>query len=404
MRPITPFRLATTAITALALVAACGGDDGGSTPATSAPATTAAEAPEDDAPASEDDDATADDEAAPEPETGGYDPGDIGFRVVNLLDEPVDLYVRTTGLVEAFPVATSVGTGAITDLYFPPASGIFLITEAGAGDATCVSGCDHFIAELSTFPEEGPIRTVLLYTDEFDQRRSFDLWEQPDPSRTGNANAMVEPDPTTGLAVVIAVALRDADFGLRLSLEGTTGCAEPVNLENVLVGGNQTPAFDIGSGSASLVLHRNDDRECAEAPVGGPFTVATAAGARSIVILSGAPDDMEATIVPMVGADSPTPTAADESASGTGGSASSADVERAVALFAEGLAAELGLPADQARCASELVVDAVGADVLLDGDELTDLDSLPFEVEDAAIDALIVAVGVCGIDPALLAG
>lgn len=403
MRPTFPFRFVLAA-TALALVAAaCGGDDGEFPTTDAAPVTVTAPSDGNDNAGNGGNDETDDDgdssDGAGDADgdtgsaAGGFDPGDIGFRVVNLLEEPVDLYVRTSGLVEAYLVAAGVGPTTVTELSFPPANGIFLITEAGAGDATCVSGCDHFIAELSTFAEDGPVRTVLLYTDEFGQRRSFDLWEQPDSSRVGNANAMVDPDPTTGLAVVVGAALREADFGLRLSLVGTSGCAEPVNVENILVGGNQTPVFALGDGPAAVLLHRNDDRECADAPVGGPFSVESEPGSRSFVFLSGAPDAMDAIVVPMVAHTIPT---------AGGGSANSVDVERAVALFAEAVELELGFPPAEARCASEVLVDAIGADVLLDGDRLVDLDALPLEVQDAATDALIVAIGRCDIDPALL--
>lgn len=419
MRPTNHTHVIAGIAAVLALTVACGGDEGGPTTTTETP-TTVGDASEDidtgsseDTPSDEDgatdedgaDNGTADrsdGDDLGDPEPDGYEPGDIGFRVVNLLDEPVDLYVRTTGLVEAFPAALGTPPGAITELFFPPDSGRFIVAEAGAGDPTCVGFCDHFIAELSASPDDGPVRTVLLYTDEFGQRRSFDLWEQPDPARTGNANAMVQADPTTGLAVVVAVALSDAAFGLRLSLEGTPGCAEPVNLTNVLVGGNQTPAFALGNGTASIVLHANDDRECVATAVGGPFAVPTAAGSRSIVILAGSPGDMDAIVVPMVDDEGPTSTAGDDPPSGTGGSASSVDVERAVTLFAEALGDELGFPPAEARCASELLVDAIGPEVLLDGDQLTDLDALPIEIQDAATDALIIAIGLCDIDLALL--
>jgi hypothetical protein len=147
--------------------------------------------------------------------SGEFTPGDVEYRVVNLLAEPVDLYVRTQGLVEAFLMEEGVAPGAVTDFYAPPADGIFLVTEAGAGDPECVVSCDHFIAELSPFSDDGPAHTVVLY-DNFGQAASFDLWESPSEASSGNANAMAPADAAAGVVVVTAIALTEADFGLRL--------------------------------------------------------------------------------------------------------------------------------------------------------------------------------------------
>lgn len=229
--------------------------------------------------------------------SGDYDAGDITYRVVNLLDEPVDLYVRTDGFVEAFFVEAAVAPGAVTDFYAPPVDGRFVVTEAGAGDATCVIDCPHFIAELSSFADSGPVHTVVLYQED-GQRSAFDLWELPTPAAAGNANAMIASDATTALVVVTAIAVTGADFGLRLGIEGTTGCIENTNLANVLIGGNQTPAFAY-SGVADLLLFDNQDRECSGEPVGGPFTVSGDVGSRTHVILTGSPGAMDAVIVAM---------------------------------------------------------------------------------------------------------
>lgn len=322
---------------------------------------------------------------------GDFTPGDVQYRAVNLLDEPVDLYVRTQGFVEAFLVQPGLAPGAVSELHAPPVDGTFLVVEAGAGDATCVATCPHFIANLSVFAADGPTHTVVLYGSG-DQRGSFDLWESA-AGGSGNANEMVPADPSTGLVVVTAIALTDADFGLRLGIEGVTGCQLPTNLTNVLVGGNQTPAFAYSGNEASILLYDNQDRECTGAPVGGPFTVAGGAGTRNHLILFGSPGAMEAVILPMVG---------DVAAGGQ-----KSDEERraeAIVSISESLVAEVGIPPDQATCAAGYVVDALGLDVVFDGDQLVDFDQLPQAAVDIASNALAEAVTPCGIDPALLGG
>jgi hypothetical protein len=297
-----------------------------------------------------------------------------------------------------------VQPGEVTDFVAPPIDGVFLVTEAGAGDATCVSGCDHFIAELSAFDDEGPVHTVVIYDDGFGGASGFDLWEQPDPSST-SANAMPAADPASGVVVVTAIALTDADFGLRLAVDGTAGCIEPFNLDNVLIGGNQTPAFTYDGDTADLVLHANDDRECAAEPVGGPFTIDGGPGTRSHLVLTGSPGDIDAIVVTMVEGDGPTDSGgATDDGAGDEGAASSEDRDLAIELMTAEVAANLPLDDAQSACTAELLVDAIGVDVLLVDGELVDLDSLPSEFDAPAEQAIITAIGECDIDPALLGG
>lgn len=323
MPPRRHVRLAAAATVAVLGLTACGSDDDDTADDvtdTTAPSTASTTDGTDDATAETDDGAgssgvtvttesTGDDAAAEDAgdagDAGGpddYTPGDIEFRLVNVSDAPVDVYVRTTGLVEAFLVEAGVAPGEVTDFVAPPADGNYVVAEAGAGDPTCVGNCPQFLAELSTFPEEGPFRTVVLHDDEFDGPSAFVLWEQPDENRAGSSNAMVPADPDAGLVVVTGIALTDAEFGVWLAFDDTTGCATSSNLgENTLVGGNQTPAFTYDGDSAELTLHANDDRECASDPVGGPFTVEGGPGTRSHVVLTGAPGDMDAIVLPMAG-------------------------------------------------------------------------------------------------------
>jgi hypothetical protein len=81
------------------------------------------------------DDGTAAEEPTAEPaETSGtYEPGPIEFRAVNLLDVPVGIYVRSTGLVEAFVIHQGVAPGAVTGFVAPPEGGKFVVTDADFG-------------------------------------------------------------------------------------------------------------------------------------------------------------------------------------------------------------------------------------------------------------------------------
>jgi hypothetical protein len=400
----TPIRTLTALVALAFMAASCGGGGEDDAETTTAPVGTSADETnetEETDPAESSTDSTAPDATSATSGTddvagaGDFTPGEIEYRVVNLLDEPVDVYVRTSGLVEAFLVDPAVAPGAVTDFHAPPVDGVFVVTEADAGDATCVVGCDHFIAQLNAFPDDGTVHTVLLH-DADGTRSTFDLWEDVGADRSDSSNAMVPADPATGLVVVTGIALTDADFGLRLGIDGVAGCQEPTNLENVLVGGTQTPAFAYPDDSADLWLFDNQDRECTGEPVGGPFTVDGGPGTRTHLILDGSPGAMDAIVLPMVdeGADR----GSTESAGGSG------DEQRllAIELMTPEVAAGLGLPDDQAACAAEFLVDAIGPDVLLYEGELVDLDTTLTDYEDVAIDALVAAVPVCGIDPSLL--
>lgn len=391
------------ALGALALVlAACGGGD--DEPSATEPAPSGTESAEPtDPPAGSGAPAT---DPAPEPTDGGgsggtFEPGEQQYRVVNLLAEPVDLVARTTGFVEAYPLESGVAPGSVTDLFAPPAAGTFIVATAGAEDLTCVATCPQFLAQLSEWPETGPVRTIVMY-DRGGTPSSYDIWEQPDESLTGNANAMPPADPATGIVVVTAFAVTGADFGLRLAVDGTPGCVEPFNLEGILVGGNQTPAFTFDD-DTDLVLHDNTDRECAGAPVGGPFTVPFSPGSRTHLVLTGSPGSMDGLVLPFVDSGAPVaPGAGDgggESGSGEESSGGDDQRARAIELMTPEVEAGLGLPPDQAACATEFLVDAIGPDVLLVDGELVDLDTALTDYEQVATDALIAAVPVCGIDP-----
>ena len=236
----------------------------------------------------------------PEPEEEAtYTPGAIGARAVNLLAENVDLYVRTTGRVQAFLVQEGLAPGATSDFYFPPEGGNLVAMVPGAGEATCVVRCTHFVATVRASEPEGNAHTVILYDDN-GRKAGMDLWENPTPERQeGSANAMAAADPVQALFVINTRALREARFGLRLGYENVEGCQMPTNSANPLVGGTQTPAFAHAPGPVNVVFYDSADQSCSGEVVGGPFTVPGAAGTRHHLVLHGAPGSMQAEIIPM---------------------------------------------------------------------------------------------------------
>lgn len=322
-----------------------------------------------------------------ETEPTARDAGSVGYRVVNLLAEPVDVYVRTQGVVEAFEIRTDVRPGDVTELAYPPPDGSFVVTTAGAGDPECVVACDHVLVDLTAFPDDGDVHTVLLH-DADGTPGAYDLWEEPAPGSV-SANAMVAPDPAAGRFVVIAVDLAAADFGLRLSLAGAEGCAEAIGSAEVLVGGTQTPAFAYDGETARLVFHDSRDRDCTGAPVGGPFVVAGGPGTRTHVMLTGTPGAMDALVVPFVGPDEP---------SAAGEPPPDDRAARAVELMTDELAAELGIDAADAACLAPYVVDAIGVDAALVDGALIDLDRADEATRRRAFEGLIFGFDACGVE------
>jgi hypothetical protein len=395
----------TLAVAAVAVVlAACGG--GGDDTTDTSPADTAVDTTS----SSDANDTTAPDESvttdAPSTDAPSNDftPGDVSFRLLNLLEEPVDLYVRTTGLVEAYSVQPGLASGELSDLHAPPTDGKFIVTTAGAGDAECVIDCPHFLIDLTASAPEGDVRTVILYPapegDPFDEPGtpvSFDLWENPTPDRLGNGNSMPAADPAVAQVVVIAVALRDDDFGFQLAYDGVPGCQQG-SMQGVLVGGNQTPVFTSDGSGVDITLHGNNDRECVEAPVGGPFSVNTGPGSRTHLILLGAPGEMDAIVLPFVGDPEVATGSGDEESTDT-------SRESAIEQMTPEVETGLGVPAEQSACVAELLVDAIGPENLLDeSGTLIDLDTLGTEFQGPAENALVESVEVCGLDPAVFGG
>jgi hypothetical protein len=393
----------TLAIAAVAVVlAACGGG-GDDTTDSAAPDTVASDTTSN----SEADDTVAPgdsvttDAPSTDAPSNDFTPGDVSFRLLNLLEEPVDLYVRTTGLVEAYSVQPGLASGELSDLHAPPTDGAFVVTTEGAGDAECVIDCPHFLINLTASAPEGDVRTVILYPapegDPFDEPGtpvSFDLWENPTPDRVGSGNSMPAADPAVAQVIAVAVALRDDDFGFQLAYEGVPGCQQG-SMQGVLVGGNQTPVFTSDGSGVDITLHGNNDRECVEAPVGGPFTVNGGPGSRTHLILLGGPGEMDAIVLPFVG-DPELPAEAPDEGEGD------ATRESAIEQMTPEVETGLGVPADQSACVAELLVDAIGPENLLDDTgTLIDLDTLGTDFQGPAENALVEAVEVCGLDPAV---
>jgi hypothetical protein len=269
---------------AAVLVAACGSSPSSTTPPSGAPQATASPA------------ATA--TAAP---AASLPAGTIQFRVVNLRHDatgaaaPVDVYVRTQGLVQAAPVQMNVEYGGATDYFAPPDPGTVVVTTAAAGDPTCVASCPHFISESSTNFGEGDARTIVLYDE-----GALELWHNPDPASVGTTgNALLPADPQTALLLVVGVALTNADFGLRLGFDGVAGCQVNRTSESILVGGNQVAVFAFEGTSVDALLYANNDYECTGDPAGGPFAVSGAVSTRTLVLLNGEPGAMDAIVLPV---------------------------------------------------------------------------------------------------------
>jgi len=311
-----------------------------------------------------------------------------------MLDEPVDLYVITDGVREAWTVESSVAPLAVTEFARPPVEGRYLITTEGAGDPTCVVDCTGHISELANGFAEGILtRTVLIYADADDGSASaFEIWEDAGPDDAGTTNAMPLADPTTTLVSVSALAVSNTDFGMRFSVDGAEGCLTNITGDTRLIGGNQVLTYDTGQAS-SFTIHGNEDQDCTGEPVGGPVSVDAVPGARYHGILYGDVSAVEALIVPMAG-----------NPEGGAATADPAARDEAVALMTEEVGTVFGLADSNAACTAELLVDAIGADVLVVDGELVDLDSLPGENVDLAGGALVESVEVCGNTPADFGG
>lgn len=224
---------------------------------------------------------------------GDYQPGPVRFRVANVSTAPVDVYVRTQGLVRAYLITPGLAPGTATDYVAPPDPGTLVVTRAGAGDPTCVASCPHIVGTWATTAGTSDQYTVII-----SDAGGTDLWENPRPADIGRfANALPGGDPATATFFVAAGAVAGAEFGLRLAFAGQPGCQADRGASGLLIGGTSILAF-AHSSPVDVTLHANTDRECTE-PVGGPFAMTGLAGSRSLLVLWGAAGSLQALVLPI---------------------------------------------------------------------------------------------------------
>ena len=224
---------------------------------------------------------------------GDYTPGAVKFRVVNASSNPVDVYVRTQGLVQAYLITEGLASGQSTDYVAPPDPGTLVVTTAGSGKPTCVASCPHFLGTWSTTAGVSDQLTVIIANGQV-----TDLWEHPRPQDVGQfANAIPAADPAAATFFVLAGAVSGADFGLRLAYPGAAGCQNNATKANILIGGTSVVPFVHPAGTVQVAIHDSTDRDCSATPVGGPFAVAGGAGSRTYLILTGSPGSMKGIVL-----------------------------------------------------------------------------------------------------------
>ncbi|MCA9562851.1 MAG: hypothetical protein KC561_05140 [Myxococcales bacterium] len=242
---------------------------------------------------------------AEEETTSTYDMGSVGVRVVNLMDRPVDVYVQTNGRVRAFPIQLGLPAGGTTDYFFPPEQGRVVAMEAGSEDTTCVSSCDHYLARVSIRPEQGNSR-ILIVHDSDRGPTGTELWENAPEDQRNFGNALLAPVEGQNVLITTSEALNGHRFGLRMGVEGTEGCAEPLDNPQLLIGGTSKPAFNFGAEAVQVSLYSNQDRSCSGEAVAGPIEVPAATpGSRQLMVLYGTEENVQALVLPLTDASGP---------------------------------------------------------------------------------------------------
>jgi hypothetical protein len=271
-------------------MAACGGS--GATAITQPPAATApavTEAAITEAPAAP--------TPAPTEEAASMAPGSTAYRVVNLTGAPVDVYVRTQGVVHAFPAAGAVASGSVTPDLFPPEPGEVVVLPSGASgptDPACVIDCT-FLGQSSTSFGEGDRRLLVVRDD-----GATEYWEHPSATSVGTAsNALPPADPAKALLIAEAQGVTDATFGLRVAYAGTPGCQADTTASSFLLGGTVVMTYAMQPAGADVTLHGNNDQDCSATAVGGPFPVTGSVGSRTFLLLWGAMGAMQGLAVPL---------------------------------------------------------------------------------------------------------
>lgn len=223
-----------------------------------------------------------------------WTPGSIRYRVANVGTEPVDVYVRSQGLVQAWPVKKGLARGESTEYVAPPDPGTLVVTAAGAADPTCVSSCADFIGSWSNTAGTSTQSTISVHS-----AGATELWEQPKPELVGSvANALQPANPASGLVFASGEAVTGAEFGLRLSFRGEPGCQVDVGTSGQLIGGTSVLPFAFAD-SVEVLVHPNTDSDCSASPIGGPFVVAGENGSRALVLLYGSMESMSGLVLPI---------------------------------------------------------------------------------------------------------
>lgn len=287
------------AVALAAGVAACGGsgsgsDGTGAVAPTEAAATEAAATPD---AASTDVPAATASPATPAPtEAAALIPGAIGYRIVNGTGAPVDVHVRSQGLVQAEAGALGLAPGAVSDALFPPDPGAVVVLPAGEGDPTCVTDC-AFLAESSTTFGEGDLRVLVVR----DGGSATEFWANPNASSVGAmANALAPADPATGLAIIDAGGMADASFGLNVGIDGVEGCVGDAAGSGMLLGGTSVLAYPVPAQGGALSVYPASDTACTGPVAGGPFTLGPVApGARTFLVLWGASGAAQGAAIPL---------------------------------------------------------------------------------------------------------
>ena len=226
---------------------------------------------------------------------GDYTPGAVSFRVVNARSTPVDVYVRTQGLVQAYRITLGLAPGQATDYVAPPDPGTLVVITAGSGNPTCVATCPHILGTWSTTAGVSDQHTVIVSDGD-----AADLWEHPKAADIGQfANAIPPADATKATFYAIGGPLSGAEFGLRLAYAGATGCQDDATKSALLIGGTSILPFVHTRDSVQVTIHDNTDRDCSAAPVGGPFAVTGGVGTRTYLILTGSKGSMAAIVLPI---------------------------------------------------------------------------------------------------------
>ena len=233
-------------------------------------------------------------EPTPSQPVADFVPGSVPYRVVNLTDQPVDVYVRSQGLVQAWLVAEGLASGEVLDYVSPPDPGTLVITTAGAADPTCVGSCPHFVASIGNTSGSSTQSTVVVHG-----KGVTEYWEHPDPADVGQfANALRPGDPETAVVFAVGQAVEGADFGLRIAFAGEEGCVVDLDESNLLVGGTSVLAYAF-DGEAEVTVHDPADTGCQKAPLGGPFPIEGDPGSRTLLLLYGSVEEMAALALPI---------------------------------------------------------------------------------------------------------